>query len=235
LADTAGAGAAGPKAPPRPEMGNQLIMLMAFLVAMFVLFNPSIRQTLGTYVGYGLKPLVGFNGEFPIVSLLLTGLLMTFFSVSVRHLFIDWVGQARNQRISSAFSKELREARSSNNTFKLKKLMELQPQIMSQSLKTTQSQFKLMPVTMIVIIPIFAWLANFVYIDLGSTVYSVPWELNANMRNSNILPNWVLLYSLMTLPFGQVLQRVLKQVSFSKRLRELERGEGVKLEDTTLK
>lgn len=221
------AGGAGGK-PPRPDIGNQLVMLVAFMVAIFVLFDPNIRRTLGTYVGYGLEPLVGFGGDMPIVTLLLTGLTMTFFSITVRHFFIDWVGQARNQRISSAFSKELREARQGNNTFKLKKLMELQPQIMAQSMKTTQSQFKLMPVTMIVIIPIFAWLANFVYIGLGSTVFSVPWELNANMRGSNLLPNWVLLYSLMTLPFGQVLQRLLKRFSFSKRLKALEAGEGVK-------
>jgi uncharacterized membrane protein (DUF106 family) len=219
---------AGGKPPYKPDMGNQLVMLLAFMVAIFVLFDPKIRQALGKYVGYGLEPIVGFGGEMPVVTLLLTGLIMTFFSITVRHFFIDWIGQARNQRISSAFSKELREARSSNNTFKLKKLMELQPQIMAQSMKTTQSQFKLMPVTMIVIIPIFAWLANFVYMGLGSTAFSVPWEFNASMRNSNLLPNWVLLYSLMTLPFGQVLQRLLKQLSFRKKLKALDAGEGVK-------
>ena len=208
------------------NMTNQLVMLMAFMFAIFILFNPSIRQSLGEIVGYGLEPLVGFNGEYPIVTLLLSGLVMTCFSITVRHFFIDHVGQARNQRMQSAFSKEMREARTSNNTYKLKKLMELQPQIMSASLKTTQSQFKLMPITMIVIIPIFAWLANFVYIGLGSTVFSVPWEFNSNFRNSNLLPNWVLLYSLMTLPFGQVLQRFLKMFSFSKRLKELETDEG---------
>lgn len=224
----AGAGGPGGKPPYKPDMGGQLVMLLAFMVAIFVLFDPSIRKALGTYVGYGLMPLVGFDGEVPVVTLLLTGLLMTFFSISVRHFFIDWVGQARNQRISAAFSKELKEARGSNNTYKLKKLTEIQPQIMAQSLKTTQSQFKLMPLTMIVIIPIFAWLSNFVYMDLGSTAFSVPWELNADMKGSNVLPNWVLLYSLMTLPFGQVLQRVLKQFTFSKKLRALESGEDVK-------
>ncbi|MCJ7562802.1 MAG: EMC3/TMCO1 family protein [Thermoplasmata archaeon] len=215
--------AGGPAGKPAgSNMTNQLVMLMAFMFAIFILFNPSIRQGLGEIVGYGLEPVVGFNGEYPIVTLLLSGLVMTCFSISVRHFFIDWVGQARNQRIQSAFSKEMREARTSNNTYKLKKLMELQPQIMSASLKTTQSQFKLMPITMLVIIPIFAWLANFVYIGLGSTVFSVPWEFNSNMRNSNLLPNWVLLYSLMTLPFGQVLQRFLKMFSFGRRLKELE-------------
>lgn len=231
MAPSGGATAGGGKPPYKPDMGGQLMMLLAFMVAIFVLFDPSIRQALGTYVGYGLEPIVGFNGDIPVVTLLLTGLIMTFFSITVRHFFIDWVAQARNQRISAAFSKELREARSSNNTYKLKKLMELQPQVMAQSLKTTQSQFKLMPVTMIVIIPIFAWLANFVYMDLGSTVFSVPWELNANMRNSNLLPNWVLLYSLMTLPFGQVLQRTLKLFSFRKRLKALESDEHVKAVD----
>lgn len=231
MARTSGSGGAGGKPPYKPDMGNQLMLLLAFMVAIFVLFDPNIRQALGRYVGYGLEPLVGFGGEIPIVTLLLTGLIMTFFSVTVRHFFIDWVAQARSQRISAAFNKELREARTSNNTFKLKKLMEMQPEMMAHSLKTSQSQFKLMPVTMIVIIPIFAWLANFVYMGLGSTAFSVPWEFNANMRNSNLLPNWVLLYSLMTLPFGQVLQRCLKLFSFSRRLKRLDEGEGVKAEE----
>jgi len=91
-------------------------------------------------------------------------------------------------------------------------------------MQASQTQLKLMPITMLVIIPIFAWLANFVYLDLESTLFSVPWALEANMRNSNVLPNWILLYSLLTLPFGQVLTRALKYFSFSKRLRSLEAG-----------
>lgn len=218
-------GGPGGAAPPKPEIGNQLIMMMAMLVAMFVLFDPSIRRTLGSYVGIGLKPLVGFDGQLPVVTLIMTGLLMTFFSITVRHFFIDWIEQARNQRMMSSFQKEMREARTSNNTYKLKKLTELQPQITAKSLKTSGSQMKLMPVTMVVIIPIFAWLSNFVYFDLSSTTFSVPWEFNASMKSSNILPNWILLYTLVTIPFGQVLQRTLKYFSFSRKLHELEKGE----------
>jgi hypothetical protein len=52
------------------------------------------------------------------------------------------------------------------------------------------------------------------------------------MKNSNVLPNWVLLYSLLTLPFGQVVTRVLKYFSFSRRLRDLEmRGPGEEPEE----
>jgi uncharacterized membrane protein (DUF106 family) len=216
---------------PKPDIGGQLMLMFGLLIAMFVLFNQDIRQALGTYVGYGLEPVVGFGGDMPMVTLLLTGLVMSFFSITVRHFFIDWVGQARNQRAFAAFNKEMKEARTGNNTYKLKKLQELQPEMMAQNMKSTQSQFKIMPITMIVIIPIFAWLANFVYIGLGSTVFSVPWELNADMENSNLLPNWVLLYSLMTLPFGQVLQRSLKIFTFSRKLKALDSGEGVKAEE----
>jgi len=227
MASSGGPPAAGQR-PPAPDMGNQLIMMMALVVAMFVMFDNNLRQALGKVVGYGLDPLVGFNGHDPVITLLFTGLLMSFFSIIVRHFFVDWVAMARNQRISSAFQKERREAMTSNNTYKLKKLNELQPQIMAQTLKSSGTQMKLMPVTMLVVIPIFAWLANFIYITVTSTtstIISVPWYFDTDMKASNILPNWVLLYSLLTLPFSQVLTRGLKYFSFSKRLKALEGDE----------
>ena len=210
--------------PPKPDIGNQMVVMLAFITAMFVMFDNNLRQGLGKLVGIPLAPLVGFGGNQPILTLLFTGLLMSFFSIGVRHFFVNWIDQARTQRITSAFQKELRGARTSNNTYKLKKLTDLQPQIMAQSMKASQTQLKLMPVTMLVVIPIFAWLANFIYLDLSSTTFSVPWAFSADMKHSSILPNWVLLYSLLTLPFGQILTRVLKYFSFSRRLRELESG-----------
>lgn len=208
---------------PRPDFGNQLLMMMALLFAMFLLFDPGMRQGLGKIVGVALTPLVGFGGHLPLLTLLFTGLITSMFTITVRHLFMDWTGQARNARISSAFNKELRQARLSNNTYKLKKLTELQPQMMSQQLKASQTQMKLMPVTMIVIVPTFAWLATFVY-GMPSVQFSAPWALNASMTGINVLPNWILLYSLLTLPFGQVLTRILKYFSFTRKLEKLEAG-----------
>ncbi len=222
-----GAGGAGGARPPRPDVSSQMITMMAFVFALIIMFDNNLRQGLGRIVGAPLEPAVGFGGHMPIVTLLLTGLIMSFFSIIVRHFFVDWVGQARSQRIASAFQKELREARVSNNTYKLKKLMELQPQIMAQSLKSSQTQLKLMPVTMLVVIPIFAWLANFVYLTIPSQSFSVPWAFDASMASSNVLPNWVLLYSLLTLPFGQVLTRALKFFSFRKRLKKIEEDEAL--------
>ncbi len=223
--------------PARPDFGNQLITMMAFLFMIFIMFTPSLRAALGNLVGIPLKPLIGFDGHYGMLTLMFAGLLTSVFTISVRHLFMDWVGQARTQRIMSAFQKEMREARLSNNTYKLKKLMELQPQIMSQSMKSSQTQLKLMPVTMIVVIPIFAWLATFIYADMPSTAFAVPWAFNTDFISSNVLPNWIILYSVLTLPFGQVFTRGLKYFSFRKRLRNLESkdlgGPGIESEEAT--
>ena len=73
---------------------------------------------------------------------------------------------------------------------------------------------------MLVVIPIFAWLS--VDRHLGTAVVDVPWASNVDLNALNVFPNWVLLYSLISIPFGQILGRALRYVQFRKRLRTIE-------------
>ena len=196
---------------------SRMLLIFVFVMAIFVMFDQDLRSGLGQVVGMGLEPLWGFGGSFPVVSLFITGAFMTSLSIVVRHFFTDYVKQVKSQKIMSAFNKEMQSARKENNTYKLKKMMELQPKMMEESMKQTTTQMKLMPVTMLIIIPIFAWLAVFVG-DLESAMITVPWSDNANLNASYLLPAWVLLYSLISVPFGQLLSRVLRYYSFKKRL-----------------
>lgn len=199
---------------------SRMLLIFVFIMAIFVMFDQDLRSALGNIVGLGLEPLWGFDGSFPVVSLFITGAFMTFLSIVVRHFFTDYVKQARSQKIMAAFNKEMREARKENNTYRLKKMLELQPKMMEESMKQTTSQMKLMPVTMLIIIPIFAWLAVFVG-HLDSAVITVPWSNSADLNHAYVLPAWVLLYSLISVPFGQLLSRGLRYYSFKKRLNEL--------------
>jgi uncharacterized membrane protein (DUF106 family) len=214
--------------PPRPapdpkKQMSQFITIFIFVFAMFVLFDPSIRTTLGTLVGYALEPLVGLNGTMPVVTLFLTGIIMTALSVILRHFFTDYVGQAESQKIVSAFNKELQKARIENNKYKIKKLTEEQPKILKKSMDMSTSQMKLMPVTMLAIVPIFAWLSVWIgNLDPAVAVVNVPWASNVSLTGLNVLPNWVLLYSLISIPFGQILSRALRYVEFRKRLKQVE-------------
>ena len=196
---------------------SRMLLIFVFVMAIFVMFDQDLRSGLGQVVGMGLEPLWGFGGSFPVVSLFITGAFMTSLSIVVRHFFTDYVKQVKSQKIMSAFNKEMQAARRDNNTYKLKKMMELQPKMMEESMKQTTTQMKLMPVTMLIIIPIFAWLAVFVG-DLESAMITVPWSDNANLNASYLLPAWVLLYSLISVPFGQLLSRGLRYYSFKKRL-----------------
>ncbi len=165
--------------------------------------------------------MVSFNHTAPIITLVITGLLMAGLTILVRHFFTDYVEQARNQKIVTAFNKELRDARKENNSFKTKKLMAEQPKILQKSMQQTTTQFKLLPVSMIIVIPIFAWVSVFVN-GLPSLYFSVPWSAYANFNQTPFLfPEWVLVYSLISIPVGQVLSRTLRYFSFAKRLKEL--------------
>jgi uncharacterized membrane protein (DUF106 family) len=211
---------ANPPAQDPKATTSRMLLIFVFIMAIFVMFDNNLRTALGKIVGYGLEPIWGFDGSFPVVSLFITGAFMTTLSIVVRHFFTDYVKQARSQKIMSAFNKEMQAARKENNTYKLKKMLELQPKMMEESMKQTTTQMKLMPVTMLIIIPIFAWLAVFVG-NLESAVITVPWSNFADLKETYVLPAWVLLYSLISVPFGQLLSRGLRYYSFKKRLNEL--------------
>jgi uncharacterized membrane protein (DUF106 family) len=216
------------KGGPAPGMGGgQIIILMVMFLAITLLFNPSTRMLIGGAVGFVFEPVIGFGGSYPIITLLIAGTLMMFISTILRHFFVDWVSQARNQRIVSAFQKEFRKARLENNMYKIKKLNEVQREVMSKSMSGMQTQMKLMPVTMAVIIPVFAWLSIFVY-SLPNSLFSAPWYWDSDLTAIQLgfMPSWILLYSVLTLPFSQVLSRILRYFSFRKRLRKLESGGG---------
>lgn len=202
---------------------SRFFTIFMFILAVFVMFDPVLRDALGNIVGMGLGPVIGFGGNYPALTLILAGIVMTGLTIVVRHFFTDYVQQAESQKIVGAFNKELRKARLDNNTFKTKKLMEQQPKIMEKSMKMTGSQLKLMPVTLLIVIPIFAWVAVFMY-QVTSPLIAVPWAFSVDLNALNLFPNWVLLYSLISIPFGQILSRLLRYYDFKKRLNVLAAG-----------
>lgn len=217
----AGLGAAPTGAPTSGSSMSRFATIFILILAIFVLFDPALRSALGTAMGYALNPLVGFGYQYPVLTLFITGMLMTGLTMLVRHFFTDYVEQAESQKIVSAFNQELRKARLENNTYKIKKLMEQQAGIMQRSLKSSTTQLKLLPVTMLIVIPIFAWVAVFM-VNVHSPIISVPWSASVDLNALTIFPNWVLLYSLVSIPFGQILARALRWYDFRKRLRKIE-------------
>ena len=206
---------------------SQLMWMMISLAIVFALFIPDVRNTIGRVLNYVFEPLIGFDGKYVVFTLILAGMLMIGLSTIVRTLLTDTMAQAKNQREMSAFNAELRQARIENNLYKIKKLQEQQKVMMSKSMDSSMKMMKTMPITMMIVMPMFSW----VWFFLGSltpdqVIVSVPWSDSVNMLQTMwIFPTWMLLYMLVTIPFGQLISRLIRWVKFKKRLAEIDGAE----------
>ena len=215
-----------PSGPTKPLFSmRRFVYIFLGVIAIMVIFDPDLRFTLGGILGTVLYPLIGFGGNYPVLTLICAGVMMISFSTVVRDFFMDWVEMAEIQKKTSEFQKELREAKMANQTTKVKKLEKMQPEVSKMSMKTMKPQMKSMAVTMIVIISIFGWIWTFVD-SLPNTAFSVPWQLNADLTQPMIqgcfmpFPQWIGVYMLISVPLGQLLKVSLNMFEFKKKLKE---------------
>ncbi len=203
---------------------KRFIYIFLGILGLMVMFDTNLRESLGDIIGTPLQALVGFDGQYPILTLAFTGTIMIVFSTLVRELLMDWVEMAEIQKKTSAFNKELMNARMANQATKVKKLEKMQPEVQKLSMKTMKPQIKSMAITMVVVISIFASLWTFIS-GLPNKSFSVPWALNANFL-SNIgplpFPQWIGIYMLVSIPTGQAFRLILQMISFRKKLSEEE-------------
>ena len=214
-----------PDMPAMPSMMPMLVMM--FLILILYAFDGSDHR-IGEVLNYGLN-FFGMDGKYPIVTLFIVGALMASFSAILRSFFTDMIEQAKSQQIMSAFNKELRQARLENNSFKIKKLTEMQPTMMAKNMENSNKMMKSMPYTMIIIIPLFLWIRYFVNVtvkDAGTLGIFVPWANVSLLDQIWFMPDWILIYTLISIPFGQIVNRLIRTYKFKKYLQKLDAGEG---------
>ncbi len=202
---------------------SSFAMMLAFMLAIFMMFDQGLRAATTKAMNYVLYPLIGFNDAYPILTLFFGGLILVFLSTLIRHVLIDQLKMAKIQKQMGAYQKELRSATLSQNTYRVKKLKEMQPEIMKVQAEMSTSQMKPMAFTMIIALPIFFWLGMFVG-NLPDKTMNLPWGGDFSLFDKgplfHLFPVWIILYAFMTMPFGQVFQKVLKAVKYRKILRE---------------
>lgn len=214
------------QAPPMSSK-TMLGMMMTLVIMMVVMsFRTQIGQALDVVFRY-----IAFDGKYPVLTLIIAGLVMITVSTVIRSLMSDPIQMARNQQIQSDFNKEFRQARIENNLFKMKKLQEQQPQIMAMSMEASTQQMKVMPITMLFIIPVYAWVWFFLIPDgtyfagdlVSNLTVNMPWgSLDLNTMLMGFFPAWIVIYTMVSLPIGQIENRLIRFVLLKKRLNDLE-------------
>ncbi|HET6404896.1 MAG TPA: EMC3/TMCO1 family protein [Candidatus Thermoplasmatota archaeon] len=197
-------------------------IILSFALVFLVLFDypRGLRDGTAWVAGLILNPLIGFGGRWPLLTIFLASVVLVIATTAIRHFLTDWTKLARMQEAMRAFSKEMKDARKSNNTYKLKKLTEAQQDLMALQADAQTEQMKPMALTMLLVIPIFAWLGAWLAslaID-GALHFEAPWNDQWDIMapytwitgNPGWFPRWIVLYSLFGIPFGQIAQRALK-------------------------
>ena len=221
-----GAGGAAGQQPPMPDMSNMWRMMIIMILIFGLYFIDGSEHVIGKTLDYVFQ-IIDFDGQYPVVTLMLMGSIMILLSSGIRTLMTDSLEQQKAQAFSSAFNKELRQARLDNNLYKVKKLMEMQPVMMQKSMESSNQMMKSMPVTMLIVVPIFLWVRYFVDVTLGNAgmqIISVPWAMNAiNLTDVYwFLPAWILVYSLISIPLGQIIMRTVRAFQFKRYLSKME-------------
>ncbi len=205
-----------------PPSLSRFVMIFLGLLAIWVLFDPGLASSFAALADLLLWPVIGFGGYLPVMTILLAGALTTTISSLVRDYFTDYVRMARTQKIMRAWQKERMDAMRKGNTARIAKLMEAQKSFQKDQMDMMFSPYKSMALTLFMFVIIFTWLRTFVDQTLGllgNQWIAVPWASDVFLPSTIVfLPAWILLYSGLAIPIGQIVTRVLKYVRFRRRL-----------------
>ena len=199
-----------------PAMGG---MFLTMFLMLYIIINPGLRVVMGDVAETLLEPRIGFGGNYPALTILLAGMVMIGGTTVIRHLLVDWEQMADVQLKMQAYNKALSDARKEGQQARVQKLMKMQPEVLMLQSGMMAIQMKPMVFTMLIAIPIIMWLYEFTA-GLPVQALSLPWEPHWELQERLwILPHWIVIYSVMALPFGQILLRGLKLASALQQLR----------------
>ena len=203
---------------------NQLLLLMILLMMMLFIM-PTLGPILGIYVfGPVLEPVIGFGGQYPMLTLFSAGLIVVSLSSTLTNFFTDWIKMGEVQETSKAFQKEIQKARKEGNANRVSKLMKMQPEIMKRQTDASGGMMKPMVFLIIFIWPIFMWLRVFLS-GLPHYYFTVPWANQVSFFSKPIPlgQSWLWLYLIFSLVIGQLLRAGLKYICWSDQWKNIKK------------
>lgn len=208
-------------APPFPK--GMMVAMLGTMVIMFLVMG--YREQIGGALN-GFFHVIDFDGQKPVLTLVIAGLIMITLSTLLRSILTDPVGPAMSQFKQKKFSAEYRQARLDNNLNRMKKFEAMQPRMMEATQNQSSSMMMAMPLTMVVIIPVYAWIYYFVEHTVPTELLTIdmPWGLLGLKDTIVFMPAWIIIYSLISLPIGQLENKLILYLKLGKRADLLAQG-----------
>ncbi|ENO11947.1 hypothetical protein MBGDC06_00418, partial [Thermoplasmatales archaeon SCGC AB-539-C06] len=85
----------------KAAQGSQLLtMMLVMFVMMFIFADPNISALIALTLDSVFYPLIGFGGSFPVLTIILAGILVVSLSSFFNNLFADWKKMGEMQEMS---------------------------------------------------------------------------------------------------------------------------------------
>ncbi len=208
-----------PAAPPRPAAPafkpTTFLYTFLFVLGILMLFDTSTRNGVASELGIVLQPLIGFGGQFPLLTMFLAAVIEMVLTALAYNWATDWFKAAKVQQWGSAFRKVQMEALRSGKKDRVDALKPHQMRFTQLSTEVSMAQLKGMAVTWFLVIAIYTWVGLFLAsLDVSLITVSLA-GAHVDLLSSPgwPLPPWFILFSLYTVPMSLLFRRLLKHYS----------------------
>ncbi len=200
---------------PEKQSMSPMILMLVMLAFMFIITG--FRTQIGSYMDSVLGPIIGFNGEYPLVTISIASLIIAIANNLLRFKLTDWKSQAKQQHVSKFMGKIQREALKKNDLKTIEAVRVKQKELTQQNLAQMNSQFKIMPVTFAIFIPVLYWLWFFIE-EIQYSVVVTPWNQSWDLLASTFFPNFLWFYMVVSYILSYILQKSFMLIEWRKWL-----------------
>ncbi len=197
-------------------------MMTYFLIMMLLLIlvtSPGIRSVLGNAIGYVFNPIIGFDGKYPFLTLVLGIVILSTISGVVRYFTTDWELQGRMQHVQSHLSRYMREARRTGDKELMMEVMKAQQKLLPLQAEMQKKAMKPMFITLFIFVGAITWFYDFFASVPDTRVYFPGFGVVDLLHRGFLFPNWLWLYMLFSFAFASLLTAVMKYLLLERKWR----------------
>lgn len=201
-------------------MRTQLLYFFIMILLLFVYTTPILRYIFSLPMIYILQPIIGFNFQYPLYTILLASLITGIVNTVARHFFMDYFKMAEMQFKSRRLSARYREAIRANNKQEIDAIRAEQTKSMQESMQVTQQQMKPTFITLILSVLIFAWMIGFMenVKNLGRAIIISPFGSVDLMHLYYGFYLWIAFYTIFSIIITYPIQYALKLYYLKKSI-----------------
>ena len=210
----------------KSQLTFTMIYMLILLVNITIISNTTLRNDVGGALSVVLIPLIGFNYKYPLLTIVLVGVLIGLVTSIPRYFFTDWIKMVRLQQRQQAFNKVFREAYRNNEKDKIQKLQKMRMQMSTEQMQQSMNTTKPLMVLSFFTLLLFAWVYYFID-KLHYKIVAYPWNFNINVVSSHIsiAEYWMITYAFTSLVIGYLATMLIKYFDFTYKLKKLEKKE----------